>query len=285
MITLFASIACSVAVSALLKLARRYALHIGQAIAANYAVAAALTLLLLNPRPSDLLADHGSWPVLLGLGFLLPSVFLVMAASVQRAGIVLSDAAQRLSLVVSLTAAFVLMGERPTPAGMSGIAVGLAALACLLARPREGSSLSSRHAWLLLLVWAGYGTIDILFKQLSRSGAAFASGLLVCFVLAGMLMLAGLLATRTPWQARSLAAGLVLGLLNFGNIYFYIRAHQAFADSPTLVFTVMNIGVIAAGTLVGVALFKERPSRINLAGVALALSAIAILIRPWTPAG
>ena len=118
---------------------------------------------------------------------------------------------------------------------------------------------------------------------MAKSGAAFGASLFAAFVLAGAIMLAGLLAARTQWQARNLAAGLLLGLLNFGNIYFYIRAHQLFPDNPTLVFTAMNIGVIVLGTLAGMTFFRERPSRLNLAGVALAITAIAALILPvWT---
>jgi hypothetical protein len=82
---------------------------------------------------------------------------------------------------------------------------------------------------------------------------------------------------RTAWHGRSLASGILLGALNFGNIYFYIRAHQTFPDNPTLVFAAMNIGVISIGTLVGAGLFRERLSAVNVAGIALAIGAIVLL--------
>jgi hypothetical protein len=34
---------------------------------------------------------------------------------------------------------------------------------------------------------------------------------------------------------------------NFGNILFYLKAHQAFADNPSTVFAAMNMGVIILG--------------------------------------
>lgn len=285
MLTLIISIACSVAVSILLKLARRHRLHIGQAIAVNYAVAAGLCLLLLQPHPAQLLDQNSSWFVLVALGILLPTVFLAMATAVRHAGIVLSDAAQRLSLFLPLLASFLIFGQAPTPASLIGIVLAFSALGCLLVRPQTsaGTVAGPSAAVLLLAVWLGYGCIDILFKLLAKSGTGFGASLFAAFVLAGALMLAGLLAVRTRWQARNLAAGLLLGLLNFGNIYFYIRAHQLFPDNPTLVFTAMNIGVIVLGTLAGMAFFRERPSRLNLAGVALAITAITALVLPvWT---
>ncbi len=288
MLTLAISIGCSVAVSVLLKLVRRYELHAGQAIAVNYLVATALCLLMLPPSAQQLLPQGvGAWLTLALLGLLLPTVFLAMAASIRHTGIVLSDAAQRLSLFLPLMASFLLFGETPVPTTLAGVGVALAALCCLLFKPRDREPrqhgrgiLANAGVALLLAVWAGYGAIDILFKQLAKSGTAFPAGLLIAFSLAGLVMFAGLFATRTTWRPRNLAAGLILGLLNFSNIYFYIRAHQSFPANPALVFTAMNLGVIALGTLAGMAFFKEKPSGPNLAGVALAAAAILILLQP-----
>ena len=87
-----------------------------------------------------------------------------------------------------------------------------------------------------------------------------------------------LLAMRTRWGAGHLLTGILLGGLNFANIYTYIRAHQALPGSPTLIFSVMNMGVIVLGTLVGALLFREKLSPTNLLGVGLALGAIAVMV-------
>jgi multidrug transporter EmrE-like cation transporter len=87
-----------------------------------------------------------------------------------------------------------------------------------------------------------------------------------------------LIVRHTAWTRRNMVAGLVLGLLNFSNIYFYIRAHQTFPENPTLVFSAMNIGVISLGTLIGAGLFKERLSLVNGLGILLAVGAIIVLI-------
>jgi drug/metabolite transporter (DMT)-like permease len=119
--------------------------------------------------------------------------------------------------------------------------------------------------------------IDILFKQLSKAGAQFAGSLVVSFAIAGVVMLAWLLLQRTRWSMRSLLSGLLLGALNFSNIYFYIRAHQHYAENTTLVFSAMNIGVISMGTLIGAGFFKEKLSWLNIVGIILAVAAILLL--------
>jgi len=280
MYTLIISIACSVAVSVLLKIARRQNIAVDQAIAVNYVVAATLCAVLLQPHPSSLMSPSTPWWVLIALGVLLPTIFLAMAAAVRHAGIVLSDAAQRLSLFIPLIASFVLFGEALSGSKLAGIAIALTALVCLLLRPRtqDGSGDTVKAVLMLLSVWVGYGTIDILFKQMAKSGAAFSSSLLVSFVLAGILIFAYLIARRSVWTRRNVLAGVVLGLLNFSNIYFYIRAHQVFPQNPTLVFSAMNIGVISLGTLVGAGFFKEKLSWVNALGIVLAVTAIIVLI-------
>lgn len=279
MFTLVASVSCSVAVSILLKVARNKNIDIAQAIAFNYVMACSLTLLLLRPDLSHLIQpDTASWTVIT-LGILLPSIFIVMAKAVQQAGIVLSDAAQRLSLIIPLIAAVVIFGEIMQQEKVMGIGLGLTALICLTlgSKKTTGPNSSKGYVW-LLAVWIGYGVIDVLFKQLSKTGAGFSSSLFTTFALAGVLLFSWLLLRRTQWQRHNIVAGLLLGLLNFGNIYFYIRAHQQFPDNPTLVFSTMNIGVITLGTLVGAGFFKEKLSFVSIVGIVLAIGAILALI-------
>lgn len=282
---LLAAVLCSVLVSVHLKLAPRAGVDVGQAIAWNYAVAAGLAALLLHASLEPLRTASAPWPSLLALALLLPTVFLALGASVRHAGIVRSDAAQRLSLLVSLLAAFVLFGQMLTPEKALGIGLGLLALLALVWRgERSARDGEGARAWLYpLIVFTGFGAIDVLLKRVSAGGVPLGASLLAMFALALPVAL-GIAAVRAVrggvrFTARSLAGGLLLGLLNFGNILFYLRAHQALPHDPALVFAAMNLGVVALGALVGVLAFGERPSRINAAGLALALVAIAVLAR------
>lgn len=70
---------------------------------------------------------------------------------------------------------------------------------------------------------------------------------------------------------------MLLGVLNFGNILFYVRAHQTLPHSPATVFASMNIGVVALGALVGKLTFGERLGRRGWIGLLLAVPAIAAI--------
>lgn len=269
---------CSVLVSVLLKLARRFDIDVGQAVAWNYVATGALTLLVLQPSLQPLRQADAPWLTLAALGLLLPTIFLALAASVRHAGIVRSDAAQRLSLLIPLLAAFTLFGEALAPLKLAGCALGLLALAAMVwrdGRDADGNG-ATRWGW-PLAVFAGFGLIDVLFKRVAAGGLPLGSALLAVFALALLVAFALQLLRRVRFTARSALGGLLLGAVNFANILFYLRAHRALPDSPSLVFASMNLGVVALGAVAGVALFRERLSRINAAGLLLALAAIALL--------
>lgn len=282
MIYILLSIACSVLVSVHLKLARRFQVDVGQAVAWNYVVAALAAWLALQPQLAALRDAGPAWWPLVGLGALLPTIFVALGASVRHAGIVRSDAAQRLSLVLSLLAAFLLFGQRFTGTLAAGIVLGLLALLALVWRVQPAADGQGRAAWSYpVLVFAGFGCIDVLLKRVSAAGVPLGASLLamfaIAFVVAIGMVLARVSAGRTTFTRRSLLAGLLLGLLNFGNILFYLRAHQALSHDPALVFASMNLGVVTLGALVGAFVFGEPLNRVNLAGLLLALVAIALL--------
>lgn len=290
MLYLLSAVLCSVLVSVLLKLLRQRNIDIRQTIVAGYPVAFGLTWVLLEPNVSAIDELGSAWWLILALGILLPTVFIFLGRAIEAVGMVVTDAAQRLSLIIPLSAAFILFGEVLSNTRMFGLALGFLALGALIYRPQQITT-NNKHMnvgdkrntqklrapiW-LFSVWAGYGIIDILFKQVAKQNAAFSLTLFVSFGLAGLLLLAYLLITRVRWQARALVAGLLLGVLNMANIYAYVRAHQILSDSPSIVFTGMNVGVIALATLIGVGVFKEPLNRINMFGLVLAVSCVAVL--------
>lgn len=283
MLELVLAILCSVTVGVLIKIARQKGVRIDQSIAVNYLIAITLSFVLLKPDFQgqgivEIVQENPSSYIFFALGVLLPSVFLIQAKALEYAGIIRTDAAQRLSLFLPILAAFTLFGEAVTANKLIALVLAFVALGCLLWRSHQGMEKGGMIAIIsLALVWVGYGVNDILFKQMAKTGSAFPVTLVISFIFAACLMFIYLLLKRTQWHIPSVAIGLLLGALNFGNILFYIKAHQAMKDDPTLVFTGMNLGVICLGTLIGAFIFKEKINKINYAGVVVAIVAIVCL--------
>ncbi len=282
---LIVSVLFSVLVGVLLKLAQRRGLGMVPVILGNYVAALLLCFATLDPPLARLREPGTPWLALGLLMVLLPGIFLAMAASVRAAGIARTDVAQRLSLVVSLGAAFLFFGESADAGKLAGLLLGLVAIAGIVSRPREGAAVpggDARARWLLpLVVLLGYAAVDILLKRIAVAGTPFAASLTIAFSGALLVMLA-LQATRRvkgsrPRDGIALLAGLLVGVCNFANILFYIKAHQALPSNPAVVFATMNLGVVVLGTLVGTFAFGEKLSRINWLGIALAVASVGLI--------
>ena len=211
---LIIAVLCSVAVSVLLKVARKRNIVIQQAIAFNYIVALSLSWFLLKPdfkglEFTDFIAQSENTPIFLALGILLPSVFIIMSKAVEFAGIVRSDAAQRLSLFLPILAAFLIFHETLSQSKAIGIVLAFVGLFCLLSKPNQQSAVDFRGVLGLVGVWFGYGIIDILFKQVAKSGGAFPTTLFIAFSLAACIMFIYLLFKRTQWNVASFVGGII----------------------------------------------------------------------------
>lgn len=279
MIYILLSICCSVTVAVLLKLARRYKINIVQAVTWNYFFAIIFGFLTFKPKFEDLTLSPS--PVYIALGILLPLIFWFLAASIRNIGIVKTDIAQRLSLFIPVFAAYFLFKEHLGVLKLSGLIIGIAAVLCTLIKPQQGQS--AKINWLFpVIVFLGFGTIDILFKQVSQiQTIPYTTSLIVIFSLSFLVSLVSILYLRLIKKEKleliNFICGCILGTFNFGNILFYLNAHKALADNPSIVFAVMNMGVIIFGSLIGIVVFKEKFSKINYIGLLLALTSIIII--------
>jgi len=264
------------------KLAKRYHIDVYQAITWNYSIAIMLTWLFLKPQLNYL--SNAPFGLLGLLGLLLPLLFVIIAASVKSNGIVRTDAAQRLSLFIPIAAAFLLFNEVATTTRLVGLIVGLVAVVCLIPwKKQTRDRKAGTSSWVYLLaVFIGMGVIDVLLKQVSQ--LTIGTSLFIVYTLAFIIALIGLFyqvfkkTMRFSWP--HILIGWVLGIANFGNILFYIKAHQSLAKNPSIVFASMNVGVIVFGTLVGVIIFKEKLSLFNKIGLLLAILAIFVIYYP-----
>jgi len=280
MIYLLISILCSVTVGVLFKLAKRYRINIVQAITWNYLFAILLTLLLFKPQVENI-GFHSLTGIHYGLGLLMPSLFIVLGLAVRHAGLARTDIAQRLSLLIALVAAFFMFKESSSLFKIAGLLIGFAAIGLILYKEAE-QTWSKQAVFFLLLVFGGFGIADILFKKLSQySIIPYTDSLFVIyffsFVLALLYMFYRSYRHKERLQLINFICGLILGFFNFGNILFYLKAHQHLSDNPSLVFAVMNMGVILLGSLLGIFIFKERFNRLNYVGLFLALIAIVVI--------
>jgi len=279
MLFLILSILCSVTVGVLFKVVRRYTISITQIVAINYVLTLILCYFFFSPDLATVTAQ-APWGIYIPLGILLPSIFLFLAASIQHMGIVKTDAAQRLSLFIPILAAWLIFGEQFNALKITAFLIAFPALLLILTKPSD----NTENKWVYpAVVLVGFGLIDILFKQIALyTNLPYTTSLFVVFGIAMAIMLV-VISVEIRYKKRklkyqSILFGALVGLFNFGNILFYLKAHQSFAENPSTVFAGMNMGVIIIGSLTGIFVFKEKLSKMNFTGLFLALIAIVLIV-------
>lgn len=283
MLSIIISLICSVSVGVLLKIAKKYKVTFMQIIGWNYAVALILAKLLFNPDLSEITANDLPIMIFSGLWVLLPVVFLVQALSLKYVGIVKTDIAQRLSLFIPILASYFLFNETFTTYKIIGLVVAFTAIFFTLDKAETNRNTDKKWQY-PLLVLLGFGVIDVLFKQIANLTDNIPYTTSLFFVFFGALIVAWLIngfqifTKKQKFGINNLYWGIALGLLNFGNIYFYLKAHKELSENPSTVFATMNMGVIILGSLIGVIAFKEKLNKKNYFGIVLALIAVILIV-------
>ena len=279
MLFLILSIICSVTVGVLFKVSRQFSGSSIQIVAWNYIFALIFCYFFFSPDLKDF-GTSAPWKIYVPIGILLPTVFLFLAASIKQVGIVKTDAAQRLSLFIPIIAAWLLFKEDFNILKILALLIGFPALLLILAKPSQ----NTKNKWLYpALVLLGFGVIDILFKQIALyTTLPYTTSLFVVFGIALLIMIAAVIydviVAKVQLSVKNILFGGLVGVFNFGNILFYLKAHKAFSENPSTVFAGMNMGVIVLGSLVGIFFFKEKLTKMNFAGVFLALIAIILIV-------
>lgn len=278
MLFLLLSICCSVAVGIIFKTARRYETAIPQIVMWNYVFALGLCYIFFSPDTTAVNAT-APWGIYIPLMLLLPAIFLFMALSIKHMGIVKTDAAQRLSLFIPILAAWFIFKEDFNTLKIIALFIGFPAVLMILSK----TDTNQNKNWIYpAIVLTGFGIVDILFKQIALYTTlpyptslfiVFCGAFIVSLIAVIILLIKG--TQKLNWV--NLAFGALVGIFNFGNINFYLKAHKSFADNPSTVFAAMNMGVIILGSLAGILIFKEKLSKLNYSGLILALAAIVII--------
>nr|WP_294893894.1 EamA/RhaT family transporter [uncultured Pedobacter sp.] len=282
MIYIIIAVICSVIVSINFKLFKRYDTNAYQAIVFNYPTGALLCYFGFKPS-LNVVPTSQEWVLFAIVAALLLSIFYFIGKSITTTGIVLTAIAQRLSLVIPVIAAFLIFSETTSNLKLFGLVIGIIAL--YASKPIGKTNLKQAVSWYPIIVFLGTGIIDILFNLLTKLPfISFKGSLFYIFVLASFFGFASLFYQYhkgiLKFQLKATLAGVVLGIFNFASIYFYVKALKVESNHPSVVFSSMDIGVIFLGSLVGIVIFKEKLSRLNIIGFVLALIAIIILNLP-----
>lgn len=289
MIFLLLSIACSTLLVIILKLFPKYGVDTLHGIVVNYLTCIGVGMLVTHISFSDLNKGWSApWlPVSVILGALFITVFNLSALTSQKLGIGVASMAMKLALVFPILLGFIIYHE-PFPV-LKIIGVSMAIVAVVMTSIRDTKSEPDHKGKLMLilpsLVFFGSGACDssVQYAQNTffREGGfeLFSIFLfLIAAILGSIYAIIIYFVKKEMMHKRSIIGGLILGVPNYLSIYFLFKALNSSEYESTIIFPLANISVVVSSAVIGYFLFKEKQSRLNLAGLLLAVVSIAMII-------
>lgn len=280
MLYLLLAIGCGSAYAIIFKLFACRGVNTLQAIAFNYLTAFGLGLALGGGSLGEIGQVMGTkeWLLSAVMGVMFMVAFVLMARSTARAGVAVTTAAARVSLIIPVLLSFLLLGgEAPRWGAMAVIVAALA----MMFWPKRGEAKGGLWAVLCPIgVFLLFGANNFCLKW-AQSGmegesaaALFSSAI---FLSASVVSVAYYLASEKKgrhFEWKNLVGGVALGAANFFVTYFMMLA---LAEVPAGVFfPIYNVGIVAIVTLVGVMSFGERLRGRQVAGLLAAAVGIVM---------
>lgn len=290
MIYILLTILSSSTLFVVFKLVDKKKIPVLEVIILNYVVAILCGILLIDSNVSVSHILYSTWlPFAIFIGILFIVMFFVVAKSTSLVGISISTVANKMSLIIPIIVSMLIdKNDFPTLMKVLGIILALVAV-YLSVYKKKKTKLNKQLIYLPVILFLGMGIVDALIKYTQHfyvSNEALPVFSTVLFVFAALTGFVVKFFQKTPikmfFNMPVLAHGTVLGLANYGSIYFLIQALNFVHDSGittdgSKVFGMVNLGTILLSVLIGFFYFKEKLLKINWMGILIAVLAIVVL--------
>lgn len=291
MIYLILAIACSTSLVFIFKNFEKYGIQNFQAIVFNY-----ITCLLVGwvafgsfPISYEVMSTEGGRnAAILGVCFI--SVFILVALCVQRAGIATAAIMQKMGMILPIAVAIIFYKEPLNMLKFLGI---LAAIGSILLTSNTDNLLKNditqnqkgiSPATIALLTLIGSAICDLglylVDKSLLESQKGDTRITTMTFASAGffgfIFLIINVLRKKETLHFKNIVAGIVLGIPNFGSLYFLMSALSSLQQG-SVVMPIANVGVIITSALIAAVVFREKMTRKLAFGLTLAVVAIVLI--------
>lgn len=284
MIYLVATIISSTSIFVIFRLAKNFSSRISTLITINYLIASLFGFGLFMQFDYRLFSQSGSWfstGIILGILFI--GMFYLIGISSQKAGITITTLANKLSLVFPVFFSIWWFNEETSTLKYAGFVTALIAMFFTIYK-KDLKHTNLFWFFLPVIIFVGSGITDSVVKYAQAAkihpdeSGTFST---VVFVTAFLIsVIVAFFGEKKGFQLHfpTLFMGIVLGLVNFGSLYFIINALNHSKLKSSVVFVVINMSIVILSAIIGKVFFKEKLSLINGFGIILAILSLLFLI-------
>lgn len=287
MIALILSVVLSTYLVICFKIFERFNINTFQAIVFNYITCLATGILISqgNLHINDFIPKPWlPFALFLGCSFFL--VFNLMGYVANHIGATVTSVASKLSMVIPVIAAMILYHDSITI--IKVIAVVLALIAVYLVSVKDSGQqkhLQTQGIILAAVIFLASGINDSVVNYVTlkllrpEETSRFNIAIFLFAACSGIIVLIiQLIIKKKTVQLKNVSGGILLGVPNYFSLFYLIVAIRDGGWSSSVIFPVNNMGIVILTAASAYLLFKERFSKMNLTGLAIALVAIALIL-------
>lgn len=286
MIYLILSILSSVGIFISFKLINTYKVKLFPAIIYNYIAASIAGFAMHKGSPVLDILNQSNWIAIAALiGLLFIMMFYTIGIATQKSGITVTSVAGKMSLIIPVIFSIIHYNEVLTTYKIAGSILALISIVLTIYKPAK-TKVDTNYFYLPLIVFIGTGIIDSLIKFTQEKylnedvSLVFSS---FVFTISGIIGLAIVLIRKKNihqlFSLKTVALGALLGICNFGSLYFIIMAFDAKIFDSSVIFGLNNIGIVSLSVLISIGFFREKINKYNFVGIILAITSIIILTK------
>ncbi len=289
MIYLILSVITSTLLVVILKLFNKFSIDTFQAIVVNYWVCTFTGGCIEHYFTFSNFTNAAShqWLALAAvLGIFFIVLFNLMGWTAQTLGLTAVSVANKLSLVIPVSIAFIFFHEKITPLKVLAILMALASVVMVTFQKSDKQHKISPIYFLLpVILFLGSGFNDSLVNHAQKNlltdvdKAPFVIWIFQIAALLGTLVLIILLLMKKKkWNWKNVLGGICLGIPNYFSMYYLVKALSDSGLQSTEIFPINNVAIVICASFSGIIFFKEKISRLQIAGIILACISILLLI-------
>jgi len=249
-------------------------------IVINYITASFLGFVISNISPLQSAQAVPLWLYFaIIIGALFIGNFFLIGLSTQKSGIAVTTISVKMSFVIPV-AFSIILDVNDNFSFTKLILIALAAVSVyLVVSPDRGIKNDTANHILPVIIFFSIGILDSVVKysqyhfiDSEEFSSLFSS---ISFSVAGIIGIVAIFFNKRNLHSfmkiKTWILGILLGVANFGSLYFFINALNSLKFNNSIVLGINSIGIVVLSVLAAVLLFKEHFSTQNKIGLTLAI--------------
>jgi len=284
MIFLILSVISSSLIYITFKLLNKFNIKIFPVIIINYIVASVTGYLLSDKTISLKETIEADWiyiSIIIGISFIV--MFYLIGVSTKKTGITVTSISTKMSVVFPMLFSIIYYNEDVYFLKIAGMLLALSAIIFASLKTKNKQPDIGNLIFPIIL-FVGMGTVDTLVKYnqaeyLQNTGAIESTTVVfaVSAIIGLLIQLPLSIRKYKVLKFNALLFGIILGLSNFGSLFFLILALNSDFTDSSIIFAINNTAIILITTLAGRFFFTEKLSFLNWTGVFFSIVAILAL--------